>query len=180
MIVGALSRTAHVIAPVLLPRVSVVVPTRNRAAALRTALRSLARQDDDSPAFEVLVVDNGSTDDTSCVVAEFTSTLALRYLHEPAVGVCNARNTGWRAARGEYVACLDDDAVACPAWVKAIVEGFAPDVAAVDGSVAPIWPVSPPRWLSDEIAVGLTIVNWSPRPMFLSDLSAHWLEIADG
>lgn len=94
---------------VSVPLVSVVVPTYNRAPDVRRCLTSLARQD--YAAMEVLVCDDGSTDDTAEVVSGFAGTLNVRFL--PATGnfggPARPRNAGVREARGTYVAFLDSD-----------------------------------------------------------------------
>lgn len=90
-----------------MPAVSVIVPSYNRAHLLGRALRSVARQTYKD--FEVIVVDDGSTDDTEGVVKEFPS-LNIRYIrHERNKGEAAARNTGVMAARGEFIAFLDSD-----------------------------------------------------------------------
>jgi glycosyltransferase involved in cell wall biosynthesis len=125
----------------------------------------------------VIVVDNGSSKETRRVVAAFEGLANLRYVSEPVPGLCRARNRGWRSARGRYVAFLDDDAVACSAWVSAIVRAFAtcPAAGAVGGRVDPIWMAPRPPWLSDHVARALTIVNWSSEPKALPDLNDQWL-----
>jgi glycosyltransferase involved in cell wall biosynthesis len=127
--------------------------------------------------FELLVVDNASVDRTASVCAEYTSCRRLRYLHEPRLGLCRARNTGWQAAAGRYVAYLDDDAVAAPGWLRAIADGFrrSPEPGVVGGPVRPIWEAPRPHWLDDELAVGLTIIDWSPVAKLIPDLHLEWL-----
>ncbi|NOZ24608.1 MAG: glycosyltransferase [Nitrospirae bacterium] len=86
---------------------SVIVPTYNRAHLLGRALASVARQTYRD--FEVIVVDDGSTDETAEVVKEFAS-LDIRYIrHENNRGEAAARNTGVLAAKGEFIAFLDSD-----------------------------------------------------------------------
>ena len=159
------------------PRVSVVICTRNRCGDLVNALRSAVEQQENAPPYEVVVVDNASTDATAHAVNRFATNGTVRYVHEPTLGLCHARNTGWRTARGEYIAYLDDDATASPTWVAAVVEGFArsPQIAAVGGRVDPVWQAPRPAWLDNDVAVGLTIVNWSDAPTVLTDLETQWL-----
>ncbi|MBL9078203.1 MAG: glycosyltransferase family 2 protein [Planctomycetes bacterium] len=88
-----------------LPAVSVVIPTYNRARLLARAIDSVLAQT--QPAAEVLVVDDGSTDDTAAVVARYGT--AVRYLSQRNAGVSAARNHGVRQARCEWVAFLDSD-----------------------------------------------------------------------
>lgn len=160
------------------PLISVVICTRNRADLLYRALASVARQDFRTGQHEVLVVDNGSTDRTREVVAAAAACGPVRYLHESEPGLCVARNLGWRGARGRYIAYLDDDAVARPGWLAAIPAGFRcwhrpPGV--VGGRVVPDWEARRPDWLSDEIALSLTIVDWGAETRELVDLGAEWL-----
>jgi len=158
------------------PLVSVVICTHNRAARLGGAIRSVLEQDAAGVPVELLVVDNRSTDGTRQLVEAFAGA-PVRYVFEPDLGLCHARNTGWRAARGRYVAYLDDDAVAEPGWLRAMAEAFetTPGVGIVGGRVEPIWEGARPPWLSDEVALSLTIVDWSPTPRIIADLRRQWL-----
>lgn len=87
------------------PRVSVVIPTYNRSRALVRALESVFAQTE--PVLETIVVDDGSTDDTQAVLAGFGS--RVRAIRKSNGGAGAARNAGIEAARGEFVAFLDDD-----------------------------------------------------------------------
>jgi glycosyltransferase involved in cell wall biosynthesis len=158
--------------------ISAVICTHNRSGYLRKALQSLARQTLPTESHEIVVVDNGSTDATRDVCAEFSDVKNLRYIYEPTIGLSHARNTGWRSARGRYVAYLDDDAVACPVWLERIVEVFEtvrPRPGCVGGKVEPIWEAPRPAWLSDRIKSALTIADWSDHPHALTDLGKEWL-----
>jgi len=99
---------------------SVVLCTHNRCESLARALRSIVAQDGlDGVTWEVAVVDNGSTDATAAVVegAAARSSVALRYLREPEIGLCRARNRGVAATGAPYIAFTDDDIVAEPRWL---------------------------------------------------------------
>lgn len=87
------------------PFISVVIPSYNRAAALGPNLRSILAQTFRD--FEIIVVDDGSTDNTAEVVAEFGS--AVKLIRQENKGICGARNTGLRAARGKWIALQDSD-----------------------------------------------------------------------
>lgn len=157
-----------------LATVSVVICTHQRAAGLRRTLLSVVEQARQSDA-EVLVVDNGSTDDTAAVVGSFAS---VRYVREDRLGLCHARNRGWREARAPVVAFLDDDAVAAPGWLAAVRKAFSGEdasVGCVGGAVLPDWELPPPPWLSRSVSLGLTIVDWPGERRRLTDLSAEWL-----
>lgn len=101
------------------PAVSVVVPTRNRAAYLEVALDSILSQDLDEP-FEVVVADDGSSDE-SAAVAERHGAHVVR-LPRPS-GPNAARNRGIATARGALVVLVDDDVAAPPGWLRALRDG---------------------------------------------------------
>lgn len=155
--------------------ISVVICTHNRAGYLAKAIESVI--DQLLPGDEILLVDNGSTDDTREVPRRFEGRGPVRYVFEKKVGLCHARNTGWRSAAGKFAAYLDDDAIASPGWLAAIREAFdmLPSAGAVGGRVDPIWQAERPAWLSDEIALGLTIIDWSDKPKVIQDVRLQWL-----
>jgi GT2 family glycosyltransferase len=112
---------------------SIVIPTRNRAARLHALLQSLAGQQ--APTFETVVVDDASDDNTQAVIAE-AGVRGIR-LAAP-MGPAGARNHGWRAARGGLVIFTDDDVVAQPGWLQALMDAHARDPEAiVQGRTAP-------------------------------------------
>lgn len=101
---------------------SVVAATRNRAGRLEALLRSLREQTLDPGRFEVVVVDDGSSDETPAVLEaeRERGVLRLRAIHrERAEGPASARNAGWRAARAPLIAFIDDDCEATPGWLEA-------------------------------------------------------------
>src|SRR3990172_11341947 len=103
---------------------SAIICTHNRAEYLTKAIQSLVGQSISKDRYEIIVVDNCSTDFTKEVVERFSSKNYIRYIYEPTLGANYARNTGWRNARGKYVAYLDDDTVACHIWLDKILEVF--------------------------------------------------------
>jgi GT2 family glycosyltransferase len=128
---------------------SVVIATHNRAPDLRETLTSLQAITTAQP-WEVIVVDNKSSDDTPIVVGELAKRypVPLRYVFEPVPGRSAALNTGIAAARGEIIVTTDDDVrVACD-WIDRA--GAALDQLGCDyvgGRVLPIWGAARPRWL---------------------------------
>ena len=101
--------------------ISIVVPTRNRPERLRALLRSLPLD-----SAEVIVAAEGHVDAPGATVVR----------RPPGLGAAAARNLGWRAAQGEYVAFIDDDCLAAPGWLEALTARAAPDTI-VQGRVAP-------------------------------------------
>jgi len=99
--------------------------------------------------WELLVVDNGSTDDTDRVIDSFRERLPLRGLHEPRSGLANARNCAVDGATGEYLVWTDDDATPDAAWLQAYSAAFArwPGAAVFGGRVDAEFEGTPPSWL---------------------------------
>ena len=154
-------------------QISAVICTLNRADYLRKAIQSLVAQTLKTELYEIIVVDNHSTDNTKQIVTEeFAHVANLRYLYEPVLGLSQARNTGWKNSQGEYVAYLDDDAIASPQWLEKIFQAFetiSPQPGCVGGKVEPIWEAEKPHWLPDKFLPYLTIIDWSDTPLILED-----------
>ena len=108
-----------------IPRVSIVIATRNRADSIPTTLRCYERLVGDVP-WELIVVDNGSTDATRQTLERFQAATAIdmRVLSEPGPGASRARNTGWRAARADVIVFTDDDCYPEPDYVVKVAERF--------------------------------------------------------
>ncbi|MEO6092400.1 MAG: glycosyltransferase [Novosphingobium sp.] len=159
------------------PPISIVLCTHNRVGYLRSALESIFDQGETRHAYELILIDNCSSDGTAELGKAMARVGLLRYLPEPELGLCHARNTGWRNARGRYVAYFDDDALAEPGWIDAIADAFAstPTAGVVGGRVDPIWEAERPGWLSDSVALSLTIVDWSSEPKSIPDVRVEWL-----
>lgn len=101
------------------PRLSVVICTFNRADYLKQCLEGLTRQSFDD--FEVIIVDADSNDQTPQVIANYSPKLRIRKINEPEKELAKARDEGWRAARGDLVAWIDDDVVVSQGWAEAVV-----------------------------------------------------------
>jgi hypothetical protein len=118
--------------------VSVILPTHDRAVLLPRAIASVRAQV--HPAWELVVVDDGSTDDTPAILRRLGDEIGadrMRVLRIPNAGVCAARNVALRNARGSLITYLDDDNVMHPLWLKAVAWAFAqrPDVDVVYGGI---------------------------------------------
>ncbi|MCI0407251.1 MAG: glycosyltransferase [Acidobacteria bacterium] len=155
---------------------SVLICTHNRASQLDGALRSLESQSLFKDSFEVLVVDNASTDATREVFGDCAGRgkLNLRYVKEMDLGLDAARNRGIREARGEIVAFLDDDARARADWAEAILTGFAQHKAPIlGGRVDLIWEAERPGWFSDALLKYLIHCDYGDRVLEVT--AAPWL-----
>ncbi|MEW6127526.1 MAG: glycosyltransferase family 2 protein [Acidobacteriota bacterium] len=130
---------------------SIIIPTYNRAEDLRATLQSLAALVSDEP-WELLVVDNNSTDDTRPVVLDAAKNfpVALHYLFEKEQGRCAALNCGIKAARGEIILTTDDDVRVEKDWLQQAA-GALDELKCdfVGGKVLPIWGGKRPQWLPD-------------------------------
>lgn len=136
---------------------TVVVCTYNRADLLAGCLASLETQTLDKGRFEVIVVDNNSTDHTQDVAYSFIGRIEnLRVVLEPRQGLSHARNRGWREAEGLYVGYLDDDAIASSSWCEKVLAAFEKSgelTAAVGGKILPWYQVPKPDWFSDVLEI---------------------------
>ncbi|MFH2144433.1 MAG: glycosyltransferase family 2 protein [Candidatus Omnitrophota bacterium] len=122
------------------PFISIVIPTYNRAALLCECIKSVMRLEYPKDAFEIIVVDDGSTDGSEeCLERMLPESRGkIKYLREITNrGVAAARNRGFAAAKGEIIACLDDDCRAQEDWLQKIVATFMcyPNASAVGGSI---------------------------------------------
>lgn len=110
--------------------VSVIIPAYNASATIGNLLRALACQDYNHP-FEVIVVDDGSTDDTPRIVAEYAN---VRYVRQDNAGPAAARNRGAELAQGQYLCFTDSDCVPQSDWISKLLNGFsASDIGVVMG-----------------------------------------------
>jgi len=147
------------------PHASVVVCTRNRGGALEPALASLVAQE--APfEWEVLVVDNRSSDDTAEVARAFARRHRerVRVEVEPDLGLSAARNAGVRLARGSWIAFLDDDAEAEPGWLAAYEDAWSgADVLSAGGPVEPLFDGPLPEWLGERYLPYLSVWDRGPE-----------------
>lgn len=129
------------------PRLSVILPTSNRAAHLAAALESLRQQTLPVDAFETIVVADACTDDTHAVVRS-SHLGGVRLIEATGRGLHAGRHAGLKQARADLLVYADDDIEALPTWLESIEQAFRdPDVALVGGNNLPGFCAPPPAWL---------------------------------
>lgn len=122
------------------PFVSVVIPTYNRVELLRNCLLSFADQTYPKDKFEIIVINDGSTDNTEEMVTDLMSKFQckLKYIKQHNQGVTRARNRGIIESEGIYIGFTSDDIIADPYWIEAAIDCFSDnDVVGVEGIIVP-------------------------------------------
>jgi glycosyltransferase involved in cell wall biosynthesis len=162
--------------------VSVIIPTLNRARRLEKTLRSLVTLDYPSEHFEVLIVDNGSTDDTPDVAERIRAThpeAGIRYMFEPTPGSTAARHRGAKEARGDILVFTDDDIEASPGWLASIGNVLQdPSVHMVGGRSLPRFETVPPDWVGTfRNSVNCIRNAWFIGYLSLLDLGEYPLDV---
>jgi glycosyltransferase involved in cell wall biosynthesis len=144
--------------------ISVIVCTLQSSGDLRAALASLVAQDMAPDDYEVIVVANGPN--PPAAVDLDLAGRTVRYVHEPRLGLSLARNAGLRAASGDVVAFMDDDAAADSRLLSSLLAAFEcapPGAACVGGKVVPEWERPPPAWLRGGLLRFLGLVDLGER-----------------
>jgi glycosyltransferase involved in cell wall biosynthesis len=136
------------------PSLSIVVCTYNRAPILAECLQSLVEQTASPDTYEVIIVDNNSTDSTREIAEGFVRRCSnFRVIPEPVQGLSHARNRGWSEARADWVAYIDDDAKASCNYVERMLHVISNYPFACFGGVyLPWYKYGRPRWFRDEYA----------------------------
>ncbi|HZM91239.1 MAG TPA: glycosyltransferase [Blastocatellia bacterium] len=138
--------------------ITAVISTYNRSEMLPAALDSVLTQEGCNYRYEVVVVDNNSSDSTRDVVESYIARghSNLRYVFEPNQGSSYARNAGVAASRSETLAFADDDVRVAKNWISTIKRAFDehPKVDCVGGKVLPVWATPAPAWFTRE--------HWAP------------------
>jgi glycosyltransferase involved in cell wall biosynthesis len=127
--------------------ISVVVATYNRRELLEKCIRSLFEQSYSKDDYEIIIVDDGSTDNTQALVNELKSLSPspLKYIKQDNGGPSSARNKGVKNATGQIIAFIDSDAIADSKWLESIANSFKNnDVAGVGGRIIPYGTVETP------------------------------------
>lgn len=146
------------------PLVTGCICTYNRYDLLPKAIDSLFNQSIDKESYRIIIVDNSPNNKKTLQFKEkYHNPPFVHYLIEETPGLSNARNIALKACETEYIAYMDDDAIASPDWLKNILfgfEAFGPDVAVVGGKVEPIFEIDPPIWLHPSLLSFLSIIDW--------------------
>jgi len=154
-------------------KISVVICTHNRATSLKRTLLSVSGLIFPTHEYEVIVVDNASTDETKTIVTSL-NIQNLKYIYEPTLGLSKARNTGWLDAHGTYIAFLDDDTTVSEMWLKNLIEGFqTSDVKhlCVGGQIAPVPSLKKPDWLHENLLFCLGFLDRGNNIIIQNDTS---------
>ncbi|HOV90156.1 MAG TPA: glycosyltransferase family 2 protein [Syntrophorhabdaceae bacterium] len=132
-------------------KLSVIIPTRNRDKYLEKAIQSISEQTLPQDLFEVIVVDNGSKDNTKKVAESFVGKIKnLIYIYYETPGLHVGRHSGLLAAKSDILVYGDDDIIATTTWLEGILESFEDErVALVGGKNIPLFEVPPPKWILD-------------------------------
>jgi glycosyltransferase involved in cell wall biosynthesis len=164
------------------PEVSIVIPTYNRSTLLRDAVNSVLRQQSNSP-FEIVVVDNNSSDDTKLIVKSLMHIHPekVRYVVETKQGNAHARNLGIRTAKGDLIAFIDDDVTVEKGWLRQLKEVLdsREDVSFVGGRVLPEWSGPSPAWLTPDHWSPLALLDYGPEELTIAGTNPRGLLTAN-
>lgn len=136
--------------------ITVAICTFNRAESLRRTLASLvAMRVPSDVVWEILIINNNSTDHTDGVISEYIRYLPVRREFEPRAGKSNALNRAIDAAKGDYIVWTDDDVVVDAGWLAAYVEAFRrwPEAAVFGGRITPRYEAPVERWVIESESV---------------------------
>lgn len=158
-------------------RITLCICTYNRYDVLPKALDSALSQTLPRDQYRIIVVDNSPDHDRAETFgAPYRDGRFLDYRIERTPGLSNARNVGAQTCGTEFIAYMDDDAIASPQWLERLLEAFdrfGPNTAIVGGRVDPIWEAPRPSWLGDKMLGYVSVVNWG-GPMRIAGPS-EWL-----
>jgi glycosyltransferase involved in cell wall biosynthesis len=134
-------------------KISLVICTYNRDKYLPRSLESIKQQDASKQLFELIVVDNNSTDNTALIAKEFIANnpgTSCRYCFEEKKGLSFARNRGMQEAAYDIISYVDDDAILTTGYIKSMVDFFNshPGAVGVGGKVVPMYENGEPAWMS--------------------------------
>ena len=132
-------------------QISIIIPVFNRGDLLNITLNSLVCSKFNSNDFEILIVDNCSTDSTKEVSEQFislNSKFNIRYIFESMPGLLSGRQRGAVEAKGDILTFIDDDVIVSEYWLQAISDSFLDNnVSLVGGRNLPEFEITPPDWI---------------------------------
>ena len=149
-------------------QLSIVICSYNRASYISDALNSLYLQTAGLNAFEAIIVDNNSTDNTAEVFSQWRAAHtngSFTYITETNQGASYARNTGAAAAKGQWLCFMDDDAVATPNYVENILKHIQnkPDAVGFGGRIIPKYIPAEPTWMSYYVSSLVGNFDYAPN-----------------
>jgi L-malate glycosyltransferase len=149
---------------------TVLLATRNRSKLFASVLESFTRLQAPASGWKLVVVDNGSTDQTPQVLASFANRLPLHLLAEPRLGKNFALNSGLALIEGDLTVLTDDDVFPNPDWLIQLrtATDAQPDFSIFGGAVVPHWELPPPSWIdwADQgAAFAITPTEWKDGPI---------------
>ena len=151
-------------------RISAIICTYNRANNLLRSVESLVKQTIDRSSYEIIVVENGCTDNTNGIVKGLQVLYPghnIILVHEGSQGAGRARNTGVKHSRGDILAFMDDDAQASSNWLEESIRCFdrvKPTPLGIGGPILPFYDSTKPKWFKDEYEIR----KWGEQPRFLN------------
>lgn len=152
------------------PTITVCLVTHNRPHYVKSCLESLRAQTVGLDAFDIIVVDSCGTPETGAALRDMVATLPnARLLRVDRPGASAARNMGAEHSTKDFLAYLDDDALAMPDWVEriqAVIQEHDPWPGVLGGRVLPVWEKPLPDWWPDSLRGVLSIIEWEGRGEF--------------
>ncbi len=132
-------------------KLSIIIPTRNRARYLEQTLKSLLNQTISQNDYEVIIIDNGSEDNTKEICLKYkTKFIYFKYIYDKRPGLHVGRNRGFIESKSDNLLFADDDVIGFPTWLEGIIESLeSEDVALAGGNVIPQYEDNKPVWLKD-------------------------------
>ena len=154
-----------------MPQIAAIICTHNRDRYLGAAIDSLLVQDCNN--YEILVVDNASTDKTKEVVNKRLPNPLVKYIYEPELGLSVARNRGAKETDAPILAYLDDDAEASPQWLSSLLKAYQENekIAIAGGKVTLLLPEGRtlPKWLSVDMSGALGSYDLGSEVVYLDN-----------